>query len=59
MIKANYNLANTSCIFILVLAFSLQYLAKHEDVQEKLYKEIIEVLGDAGLVQDSNLRNLK
>ncbi|RUS77639.1 hypothetical protein EGW08_014599 [Elysia chlorotica] len=42
-----------------MLAFCLYYLAKHEEIQERLYNEVIEVLGENGIVDESNLKHLK
>ncbi|KAK3766075.1 hypothetical protein RRG08_002311 [Elysia crispata] len=42
-----------------MLAVCLYYLAKDEVIQEKVYNEIVQVLGEDGLVDESNLRDLK
>ncbi|KAK3782541.1 hypothetical protein RRG08_061771 [Elysia crispata] len=42
-----------------MLSICLFYLAKHEDIQDKLYTEILKVLGNSQLVDESNLRSLK
>ncbi|GFS11480.1 cytochrome P450 20A1 [Elysia marginata] len=42
-----------------MLASGLFFLAKHQDIQEKLYNEIIQVLGEDGLVDESNFKHLR
>ncbi|GFS03294.1 cytochrome P450 20A1-like [Elysia marginata] len=38
-----------------LLTWCLYFLATHEEVQEKVYQEIMNVLGDKDLVEDTNL----
>ena len=40
---------------VAVLTWCLYFLATHEEIQDKVYQEIMNVLDDKDLVDDSNL----
>ncbi|GFO36254.1 cytochrome p450 20a1-like, partial [Plakobranchus ocellatus] len=61
-------IVNADCITFLIgsfhttrnlLTWCLYFLATHEEIQEKVYQEIIDILGEKDQVNESNLSQLK
>lgn len=42
-----------------LLTWAMYFLAAHSDIQDKVHKELVEVLGERGVVDDSNFNQLR